>query len=390
MNKIFTVILSDEFSTSEVIKLFAGEFDNLEICQENDYSEAYKKIANYQGKSILLADLSTYKQQKLELILKVTKECKSCKVLALSDNPSVDLIIEIMRAGAKEFVPIPIIKSEFFESVNKLLSEFNETKKTNNCKIISVFSNKGGIGKTSLATNLALELSKITKENIALIDLNFQMVDITTFLDLKPSFNISYMLENLDKINETFLLSTLERYKKTSLYVLADPPYFKQADNIQPRQITKLFNTLKETFSYIIVDAEASFEGKNIAALDNSDLVLLVSVANLPALRNTQRCLELFKKLGYDKEKVKIIINRYMENDEIKETDIEKVLSKKIYWKIPNNYFAIMTAINKGIPVSEINDSTNIARSYKDLAQYISDNLYKQNMVEKFENILNN
>ena len=390
MNKIFTVILSDEFSTSEVIKLFAGEFDNLEICQENDYSEAYKKIANYQGKSILLADLSTYKQQKLELILKVTKECKSCKVLALSDNPSVDLIIEIMRAGAKEFVPIPIIKSEFFESVNKLLSEFNETKKTNNCKIISVFSNKGGIGKTSLATNLALELSKITKENIALIDLNFQMGDITTFLDLKPSFNISYMLENLDKINETFLLSTLERYKKTSLYVLADPPYFKQADDIQPRQITKLFNTLKETFSYIIVDAEASFEGKNIAALDNSDLVLLVSVANLPALRNTQRCLELFEKLGYDKEKVKIIINRYMENDEIKEADIEKVLSKKIYWKIPNNYFAIMTAINKGIPVSEINDSTNIARSYKDLAQYISDNLYKQNMVEKFENILNN
>ena len=390
MNKIFTVILSDEFSTSEVIKLFAGEFDNLEICQENDYSEAYKKIANYQGKSILLADLSSYKQQKLELILKVTKECKSCKVLALSDNPSVDLIIEIMRAGAKEFVPIPIIKSEFFESVNKLLSEFNETKKTNNCKIISVFSNKGGIGKTSLATNLALELSKITKENIALIDLNFQMGDITTFLDLKPSFNISYMLENLDKINETFLLSTLERYKKTSLYVLADPPYFKQADNIQPRQITKLFNTLKETFSYIIVDAEASFEGKNIAALDNSDLVLLVSVANLPALRNTQRCLELFEKLGYDKEKVKIIINRYMENDEIKEADIEKVLSKKIYWKIPNNYFAIMTAINKGIPVSEINDSTNIARSYKDLAQYISDNLYKQNMVEKFENILKN
>lgn len=390
MNKIFTVILSDEFSTSEVIKLFAGEFDNLEVCQENDYSEAYKKIANYQGKSILFADLSTYKQEKLDFILKVTKECSNCKVLALSDNPSVDLIIEIMRAGAKEFVPIPIIKSEFFESVNKLLYEFNETKKTNNCKIISVFSNKGGIGKTSLATNLALELSKITKENIALIDLNFQMGDITTFLDLKPSFNISYMLENLDKINETFLLSTLERYKKTSLYVLADPPYFKQADNIQPRQITKLFNTLKETFSYIIVDAEASFEGKNIAALDNSDLVLLVSVANLPALRNTQRCLELFEKLGYDKEKVKIIINRYMENDEIKEADIEKVLSKKIYWKIPNNYFAIMTAINKGIPVSEINDSTNIARSYKDLAQYISDNLYKQNMVEKFENILNN
>lgn len=315
---------------------------------------------------------------------------ESAKILALSDNPSVDLIIQIMRAGAKEFLTVPILKNEFFDAINKLISQLEEPKKINKCKIISVFSNKGGIGKTSLASNLALELSKITKENVALIDMNFQMGDITTFLDLKPSFNISYMLENIDKINETFLLSTLERYKNSSLYVLADPPYFKQADTIHPKQITKLFNTLKETFSYIIVDAEASFDGKNIAALDNSDMILLVSVANLPALRNTQRCLELFDKLGYDKEKTKIVINRYMENDEIKEDDIEKVLSKQIYWKIPNNYFAIMSAINKGVPVSIINSSTNVAQSYKDLAQHISDNLYKQNMAKRFENILNN
>ena len=391
MDKISTVIISDEFSTKEVLKLFVSEFDNLETIEDyNNYSDIFNILSSIKGKSLLIVDLSTSKKEKLDLILQVTKECKNCKVLALSDNPSVELIIEVMRSGAKEFVPVPIIKNEFFEAIKKLVTEMNEHIKKNKCKIISVFSNKGGIGKTSLATNLALELAKITKENIALIDLNFQMGDITTFLDLKPSFNISYMLENLDKINETFLLSTLERYKNTSLYVLADPPYFKQADNIQPKQITRLFNTLKETFSYIIVDAEASFDGKNIAALDNSDLIMLVTVANLPALRNTQRCLELFEKLGYDKEKIKIVVNRYMENDEIKEADIEKVLSKDIYWKIPNNYFAIMSAINKGIPVSDVNDTTNVSQSYKKLAQQISDNLYRQNMVEKFENILNN
>lgn len=391
MNKISTIILSEEFSTNEVLKLFVQEFDNLELIENlHNYNEVFNRLFSIKDKSLLIVDLSNNKRQKLDLILKVSKECKNCKILALSDNPSVDLIIEIMRAGAKEFIPIPIIKNELFEAIKKLVSEFDEPKKNNRCKIISVFSNKGGIGKTSLASNLALELAKITKENIALIDLNFQMGDITTFLDLKPSFNISYMLENLDKINETFLLSTLEKYKVTSLYILADPPYFKQADNIQPKQITKLFNTLKDTFSYIIVDAEASFDGKNIAALDNSDLILLVTVANLPALRNTQRCLELFSKLGYDKEKTKIVVNRYMENDEIKEADIEKVLSKEIYWKIPNNYFAIMSAINKGVPVSEINENTNVAQSYKKLAQHISDNLYRLNMAEKFENILNN
>ena len=390
MQKISALILSDEYSTNEVLKLFVSEFDNINLIDCPAQPELIlATLTEMQNKSIFLVDLSNNKKEKLDLILKVSQQCPNCKVLALSDNPTVDLIIRIMRAGAKEFVPIPILKNEFFDSLNKIISQFEEPKKNNKCKIISVFSNKGGIGKTSLATNLALELSKITKESVALIDMNFQMGDITTFLDLKPSFNISYMLENIDKINETFLLSTLEKYKNSSLYILADPPYFKQADNIQPKQITKLFNTLKETFSYIIVDAEASFDGKNIAALDNSDLILLVTVANIPALRNTQRCLELFEKLGYDKNKTQIVVNRYMENDEIKEDDVEKVLSKSVYWKIPNNYFALMTAINKGVPVSSINANTNIAQSYRDLAQHISDNLYKQNLVKKFENIFN-
>lgn len=390
MQKISALILSDEYSTNEVLKLFVSEFDNINLIDCPAQPELIlATLTEMQNKSIFLVDLSNNKQEKLDLILKVSQQCPNCKVLALSDNPTVDLIIRIMRAGAKEFVPIPILKNEFFDSLNKIISQFEEPKKNNKCKIISVFSNKGGIGKTSLATNLALELSKITKESVALIDMNFQMGDITTFLDLKPSFNISYMLENIDKINETFLLSTLEKYKNSSLYILADPPYFKQADNIQPKQITKLFDTLKETFSYIIVDAEASFDGKNIAALDNSDLILLVTVANIPALRNTQRCLELFEKLGYDKNKTQIVVNRYMENDEIKEDDVEKVLSKSVYWKIPNNYFALMTAINKGVPVSSINANTNIAQSYRDLAQHISDNLYKQNLVKKFENIFN-
>ncbi len=381
-----SIIYSEEFSTTEVIKLYLQEYEDMEVFVAETSEKAYKLAQN--DNTILIIDLSQEKSQKLDLITKIQTNFPNTKVLALSDNPSVNLIIDIMRAGAKEFLPIPIIKNEFTEAVNKLISNNNSTIEKSNCKIITVYSNKGGIGKTSLATNLALELAKITKENVALIDLNFQTGDITTFLDLKPSFNISYMLENLDKINETFLLSTLERYKRTSLYVLADPPYFKQADTIKPNLIGKLFDILKETFSYIIVDAEAGFDGKSISALDNSDMILLVTVANLPALRNTQRCLELFEKLGYDKDKTQIVINRYIENDEIKAEDVEKVLSKKIYWKIPNNYFAIMSAINKGIPVSDINSSTNVAQSYRELAKYISDNLYKQNMQQTYENIL--
>lgn len=389
MQKISTLIFSNEFSTAEVIKLYLSEFDSIDVLPSvNNFEKIMETLSQTHSKSIFIVDLSEKEEETISLIEKISAQCKDCKIIALADNPTVDLIIRIMRAGAREFLPVPIIKNEFFEAVRKTIAQIEEPKHYNKCKIISIFSNKGGMGKTSLASNLALELANISKEKVALIDMNFQMGDITTFLDLKPSFNISYMLENIDKINETFLLSTLEKYKNTSLYILADPPYFKQADNIQPKQISKLFSILKDTFSYIVVDAESSFDGKNIAALDQSDIIMLVTAANLPSLRNTQRCLELFEKLGYDKEKTQIVINRYMENDEIKETDIERVLSRKIYWKVPNNYFALMSAINKGVPVSSLNANSNLAQNYRDLAQYICDNLYKQNIIDKFENIL--
>ena len=194
------------------------------------------------------------------------------------------------------------------------------------------------------------------------------------------------MLENLEKMNSDLLLNTLERYKNTSLYVLADPPVFKQAENITKSQISKLIQLLKNTFSYIVIDAESGFDGKTVTALDNSDLIFLVTIVNLPALRNCQRILDLFEKLGYDTDKTQIVVNRYMENDEITIEDVEKVLNKDVYWKIPNNYFTLIGAINKGVSVAEINPESNVAVSYKELAMSVSDMVYRNKLIKKYSN----
>lgn len=148
MQKFSTIILSDEFSTSEVLKLFIEEFDNLELLESStDLSEISDKVLSTKNKSIVIVDLSTNKKSKLDLILRLTKSCKDCKVLALSDNPSVDLIIEIMRAGAKEFVPVPILKNEFFNAVQKLIKEFDEPKKITNVKLSLFFLIKAELAK---------------------------------------------------------------------------------------------------------------------------------------------------------------------------------------------------------------------------------------------------
>ena len=384
-HSIHTIVISEQQSTCELVKLYLQEFENFTFLAEtSDLTKAYNAIKEL-DKSLVIVDISMYQEQALNFVSKITSEFSDCRVIVLSDKPQVDLVIRAMRIGASDFLSLPLLKDEFFDVLTKHYLDMTCAKpKKSKCRVITVYSNKGGVGKTSIATNLALELAKITKENVALIDLNFQLGDVTTFLDLKPSFNISYMLQNLDKINEDFLLSTLEKYKDTSLYVLADPPYFKQAENVSSRDITKLFNILRDTFSYVVVDTSAGFDDKAINALENSDLIFLVTIVNLPALRNCQRCLELFDKLGLEDERIQILINRYMENDEINADAVEEVLGKNIYWKIPNNYFTMMSAINKGVPVSAVNPDSNVALSYKNLALLVSDSVFRQSAQKRY------
>lgn len=382
---IQAVIYSDSAQTSDILKLYMNEFGKFNLYDTGaDLSEIFNTLSGM-PEAVFIIDVSENTKKYLDFISEVSAASPDCKIVAISDSPSVDLIVKVMRAGAKDFLSAPVIKSELFDVLDKIYNQLKNGKGSETkSRVITVFSNKGGIGKTSIASNLALELARITKENVALVDLNFQFGDITTFLDLKPSFNISYVLENLGRINSEFLLNTLEKYKNTSLYILADPPYFKQAENVTKTQIAKLIEILKNTFSYIVIDAESGFDGKTITALDNSDLIFLVTIVNLPALRNCQRILDLFEKLGYDSEKTQIVINRYMENDEITVEDVEKVLDKDVYWKIPNNYFTLMAAINKGISVAEANPESNVAVSYKELAMSVSDMVYRKKLIKKY------
>lgn len=384
VEKISTIILDSDPQAIELLGLYMEDIGYIQIDGAfSDFNQGYQAII-VNRPSLVIVDISKKTDAALDIINKIAD--KTCKIMVTSSDYSTETIIKAMRAGAREFLPKPLIKENLITALEKMKNQVaginTEHKK---CRVITTFSNKGGIGKTSLAINLALELANITKEKVALVDLNLQLGDITTFLDIRPSYDISYVIQNLHKIDENFLLSTLERYKDTNLYVLADPPYLEQAENITAEQISTLLDVLKESFSYIIVDTSAGFDLKTITALDNSDLILLVAIVNLPSIRNCQRCLDLFERLGYEKEKTKIVINRYMENDEIKIEDVEDALKQKVYCKIPNNYFTIMSSINKGIPVAEINPDSNLAQSYRELAAILSDSIYEQNFSKKIE-----
>ncbi len=383
---INVIIIDKEENSRNIIKNYLSSFGDVNICGEFFDYDLGCDFALKSGKVLIFIDVSQEPDKALDVIKRLKENSKQSYIVAMSNKTSTETIIKVMRAGAKEFVTKPFIESEFKTLVETITAEFRNIETPDTCKIISTFSNKGGIGKTSIAVNLAVELAQMSKEKVALIDLNLQLGDVATFLDMTPPFAMDYIADNISHLDEEELLKTLTRYKNTSLYVIADPLNIDKSKEITAEQIKNILNALKKIFSYIVIDIGTNIDSKTITALDSSDLILLIAIVNLPAIRSTQRCMDLFNKLGYPPEKIKLILNRYMENEDIKTSDIEEVVKQKVYWKIPNNYLTMMSAINKGVPVSEINSESNIAVNYKDFASKVSDYLITQKLNKDYNN----
>lgn len=375
-----TVFVLDRNENSrEIIKSFIENFDFVsEVKLYGDYNKGYEDIKLAENPLVIL-DISEDFAGLDEIAGKL--KLVTSKIIITSVNYSTNTIIKALRLGAKEFLPKPVLREDLVR-VLSMLASISPENEVSQSKIITVYSNKGGIGKTTIAVNLAAELAKVTKDKVALVDLNLQLGDISTFLNLNPPFDVNYVIRRLIDKEENILIKGFEKYKDLSLYVLSDPSYIEQSESITTQQITTLFSALKKVFPYIVVDMSSNIDPISLKILDSSDWIMFTTIVNIPAIRNAQRCLNLFRSRKYPSNKVKIVINRYMENDEIKIEDIENTLGESVYWKIPNNYFTIMEAINKGVSISEVNAESNIGNSFRDFAAKVSDDIIEQSVVQ--------
>lgn len=370
------VIFEQEIQTVDIIKGYLSGLENIEVVQSfSDYSEGYKYVRE-NNISVVLFSVTPNKDACYKIMKKLFD--LGVKVIALSEDYTTSNIIQLLRCGAKDFVSKPVISKDLLVAIVKCSQE--DVKVLKKSQIVSIFSNKGGVGKTAIATNLAYEFSRLTREKVVLVDLNLPIGDVTTFLDIKPLVEISEVVNNAGNSDKNLVFEACQQYKGSSLYVLAEPPYIEQSRTLTPAQIVSLFNYLREKFSYIVVDMGTNVDKLNMSILEQSDVVLLVTVVNLPLIRNCQRCLDLFENLEFPEGKVKVLVNRYLENDEITIEDVEKTLNKQVYWKIPNNYFTIMSSINKAIPVSEVNENSNITESFTMLASRMADDLFENDL----------
>jgi pilus assembly protein CpaE len=281
-----------------------------------------------------------------------------------------------MAAGARDFLNKPfsgddlaqtILKTYDMESKRREHSSLPKVKEEVRSKVVTVFSTKGGVGKTTISSNLAVCLARTTKKKVALIDLDLQFGDIAIMLNVSMKNTISDLIREINTVDE----DVMDDYMVThfsGVRVLPAPIKPEYAEYITSSHVQKILNTLKESYHYIIVDTSASFHETVLTSLDMSDRILLVSTLDLPTIKNVKSGLDVMESLHYPEEKIKIILNKASEQFGIKYKDFESTLKRPIWSYIPEDSQTVITSANKGFPFVMTRTETKVAKAIMGMA----------------------
>ena len=355
------VILSTGLDTFKEIRAALQEMDGRLLAGGDDPEQVYEQIVHLRPSAAVIT-LGPNTDQGIKLIERLTNEGAPTALICAARDASPELILRSMRAGAREFLRLPVIREEFTTVIGRtaeFCSARVETPKKKG-RMIAVFSSKGGCGTTFMATNLAAA----TNQPTVLVDLNLQAGDLPLFLGVDAKYSIADLVENRARMDDSLLTSYLTPYSST-LALLAAPREADSADDIEPQHVFEALERLRERYEYVVLDPQHTFDAITLAALDQSDEIVLVLTLDIPAIRSAQRSLEIFDRLGYPRKKVRVVVNRWSKQIDLDLRQVEKFLGEPVVGFVPSDYQTAVSSINLGQPLVLSDSASKIAIEIK-------------------------
>jgi pilus assembly protein CpaE len=301
----------------------------------------------------------------------LAREFPNLYILALSATREPEYALETMRAGAHDLLCKPVVEVDLSIAIEKARkARLRMEPAERRGKIVTVFSNKGGNGTTTIAANLSDALATDHGKRVVVVDLVMGQGDVTMFFNVNPTYTVLDLARNSGKADLEYIDSLIVRHA-SGVCILADPPRIEDTDKISAEQVRDMLATLRSTFDVVIVDTTHQFDEKTLAALEMSDTVLLVTLLNLPSLKNTQRSIELFARLGIFDDRVQLVLSRYLPNDEIPKESIEGILNCPVFYAIPNDYPTVLSSINRGKLLSEVAPEKEVTDAFRKMAELL-------------------
>jgi pilus assembly protein CpaE len=290
-------------------------------------------------------------------------------IFAIGTLTQPQVIVNAMRAGAREFIERPTTTTDLLEAFVRLTTAQRKSRQEGiRGKVFSIVNAKGGNGATTVAVNLALALQSAYGQT-ALVDVA-PLGHASLHLNLKPAFNVADAMRNLHRMDSSLLESFMTRHSN-GLQLLSGTNVPAAVDPTTA-EFVRLFDMLVSHFRYVVVDVSSRFDAASRLIASLSETVLLVACSDVASLWSAARVQQYLGEAG-NRERVRLVLNRFRKVPGFSEADAETAVGAKVLWRVPNQYFAVSSAIDRGTPVMDQRNS-EIARCFAGLAQELTRN----------------
>jgi pilus assembly protein CpaE len=340
------------------------------LCAEPQQMTLYPELSHIgkiieTGFDVVLIELDSNPEAALDVIESISS-ASPATVMVYSSTSDSDLMIRCMRAGAREFLPMPTSVSNMAEALVRAAARRNAGRPARKAagRLCVFWGAKGGSGVTTIATNFAIATTQESGQSVLLIDLDLPLGDAVLNLGLTPHYSTVDALQNHVRLDANYL-SRLTIRHESGICILPAPGKLVPVQ-FPSEAVDKLIHVARQEYDCIVVDTGSRFELTNTMLFDPIASVYLISQVSIPELRNSNRLVSEF--LNAKAPKFEIVLNRF-ENSSLglDEEQITKILTRKASWKIPNNYTAVRDMQATAIPLA-MTDAP-IARAIRQMAR---------------------
>jgi pilus assembly protein CpaE len=370
--KINVLLISKLESTTDQLKALIADEEISVVGQSPGGSKALDKVENL-SPDIVVMTLGVGELDVLSLTERILLNKPRSFIILLMEQMNIETLQQATRVGAHNIAEFPTSAKQFSDYIKSVYTSetarLNALKEKTNLswmsRVITVFGSKGGLGKTTIAVNLATKLAE-KKKKVALVDLDLQFGDVHIFLDIDPKDTIAELVSevyapSIDSVRSYMVLHA------NGVHVLCAPKSPEYAEIVTAEKVQSLLSLLRSYYDYVIIDTASSFNETTLTAIESSSTVLFVTGLDISILRNSKLSMSILESLS-QKEKVKVVVNRTVDGNTITLSDVQNIIGCPIMAKLPIDYKGAVSALNRGIPLVTSAPNTKLSQALSEVA----------------------